>query len=300
MRAVTNRAIGVLGASGQVGSALVERCRRLSWDIHAPTSGEINLLKPAELKRWVGTNEFHFVINCAAYTDVDGAESNANDCESVNHQGVHNLLNALAETPTRLLHLSTDYVFDGSSERAYAEDAAANPLNVYGRSKAAAEEAVVNAVSLVQAIVLRVGWIFSARASSFPSKIVKQALLAKPLRVVADQHGTPNSSEAVADTILFLVNHHAKFDDRELFNMSSHPRVSWYEFAQAILERACNIGLLSDFPGIEPASSQTLNATAQRPKFSVLDSTKLQSYGWEQPSWATDLDAILQDLDAHE
>ena len=223
----------ILGAHGQVGGALAARVRQAGIACDAFGRAECDITDPVALKRIIGAG--HFVINCAAYTAVDQAETEVEAAYRVNATGAENVATACAEAGVPLVHLSTDYVFDGESQKPAREDDPPRPLNVYGQSKLAGEIAVRQRVGTH--IILRSSWIFSARGHNFVKTILGLAKTQSELRVVDDQVGGPTPADDVAKAILDIIATSAKpgFSDWGTYHFSGAPPVSWYGFARAIV-----------------------------------------------------------------
>ena len=191
----------ILGAHGQVGGALAARVRQAGMACDAFGRAECDITDPVALKRRIGAG--HFVINCAAYTAVDQAETEVEAAYRVNATGAENVATACAEAGVPLVHLSTDYVLDGESQKPAREDDPPRPLNVYGQSKLAGEIAVRQRVGTH--IILRSSWIFSARGKNFVKTILGLAKTQSQLRVVDDQIGGPTPADDVAKAILDII-----------------------------------------------------------------------------------------------
>lgn len=232
------------------------------------------------------------VINAAAYTAVDAAESDAAAANRANAEGPANLARACRDLGVRLIHVSTDFVFDGAATRPYPPDAPTAPLGEYGRGKLAGEQAVRNI--LPAAVVMRTGWVYSRFGSNFVKSMLRLMAERDELAVVADQRGTPTWARGLAKALWAAA---ARPGLSGVYHWSDAGECSWYEFARAICEEACALGLLERPIPIRPISTSEYPTAARRPAYSVLD----KSASWrdlELPPvpWRTQLRAMLVDL----
>jgi dTDP-4-dehydrorhamnose reductase len=281
----------VTGAPGQLGSEVVRCFSSLGHDVIAPGKRDLNLLRPDQIRQSVADYRPDWVINCAAYTQVDKAESEAATAFRVNRDGAEYLAQAVARYGGRLLHVSTDYVFDGQQNRPYRETDATRPRSVYGRSKLAGEQAVQAA--LPTAIVLRTAWVYGVRGRNFVKTMLRLAATGQELRVVDDQKGTPTAAADIAQAIAGLTN----CDTRGVFHFTAAGETTWYGFAVAILEEARRIGFRLGTQSVEPISSADDPVAAARPAYSVLDTAKIQPcLERPAPAWRDSLRTMLGEL----
>jgi len=229
------------------------------------------------------------VINCAAYTAVDKAETDEKAAFLVNETAPAILAKAAADTGAFLIHISTDYVYDGKSYRPYTEHDKINPLSVYARSKAAGELAVIE--SNAKSVIIRTSWLYSAFGNNFVKTILKYGIERESLNVVYDQTGTPTYARDLAKTILDTMPMAMAAEKVEVYHYSNEGVASWYDFALAILSIAnidCKI-----FP--IPAKEYVL--PAERPFYSVLDKSKIKKkFSVEIPYWRNSLEHCLNRL----
>lgn len=285
------RRVLLVGASGQVGRA----CQAIApadVDLTNFSHSELDIADEARVSAVVAELRPDLIINAAAYTAVDKAESNVDAARRGNVDGPRNLAAALAREPTgRLIHLSTDFVFDGTASRPYATDAPTGPLGVYGETKLAGE-VVVRETLGQRAVVLRTAWVYSAGGSNFMLTMLKH--MAKgPVRVVADQVGTPTSAVSLAETIWAI----SRSDASGTFHWTDAGVASWYDFAVAIAEEATQRGLLSAMPKVASIAAVEYPTPAKRPAFGVLDkSSTIARFGLEQKHWRTRLRDVLEEL----
>jgi dTDP-4-dehydrorhamnose reductase len=279
----------ILGAHGQVGGALAALVRQAGMACDAFGQAECDITDPVALKRRIGAG--CFIINCAAYTAVDQAETEVEEAYRVNATGAENVATACAEAGVPLVHLSTDYVLDGESQTPAREDDPPRPLNVYGQSKLAGEIAVRQRVGTH--IILRSSWIFSARGQNFVKTILGLTKTQSELRVVEDQVGGPTSAGDVAKAILDIIAVSTKpgFSDWGTYHFSGVPPVSWYGFALAIVAHSGAVVL--------PVATKDYPRPARRPLNSQLDCSRiLRVFGIRRPDWRAALGGVLAELTA--
>jgi len=281
----------VTGAPGQLGTEVVRCFSSTGHTVFAPGKRDLNLLRPDQIRQSVADYRPDWVINCAAYTQVDKAESEAATAFRVNRDGAEYLAQAVARYGGRLLHVSTDYVFDGQQNRPYRETDATRPRSVYGRSKLAGEQAVQAA--LPTAIVLRTAWVYGVRGRNFVKTMLRLAATGQELRVVDDQKGTPTAAADIAQAIAGLI----QCGTSGVFHFTAAGETTWCGFATAILEEARRIGFRIRTPSVVPISTGEYPVAAARPACSVLDTTKIQPcLDRPAPAWRDSLRTMLGEL----
>jgi dTDP-4-dehydrorhamnose reductase len=234
------------------------------------------------------------VINLAAYTAVDRAESEAEAAWAVNCAGAAHIAAACDESATPLIHLSTDYVFDGHEAGPYSEEDAVNPLGVYGRSKEAGERAVRAALS--NHVILRTAWVFGAFGANFVKTMLRLAAERPVLRVVGDQRGCPTPAADIAAALLVITERIERGGASwGTFHFAGVEPVSWHAFAKAIFDEAG--GWLPARPLIEPITTDQYPTAARRPMNSVLDCDKIKAvFGISPPRWRATLVSVIREL----
>jgi dTDP-4-dehydrorhamnose reductase len=253
----------LVGARGQVGTA----CRvqaPAGVDLIALGHDDLDIADAAAVSGRVAELRPDLIINAAAYTQVDKAESEREAAHIGNMRGPANLAGALARVPLgRLIHLSTDFVFDGRGGSPYPVDAVTGPLSVYGESKLAGEVAVRECLG-DRAVILRTSWVYSASGNNFLRTMLR--LMARgPVRVIADQVGTPTSSYSLAEAIWKFASHPAG----GTFHWTDAGVASWYDFAVAISEEAADAGILPSRAQVTPIATSEYPTPAKRPAYSV-------------------------------
>lgn len=268
----------VTGANGQLGQEL-----RLLLGNRAVYAGraELDIADESAVKAFFEAQSFDFVINCAAYTAVDRAEDEAEAADRANRLGPA----LLARYGRRIVHVSTDYVFDGTSCRPYRENDATNPVSVYGKTKLAGEEAVLNEAET--AVIIRTAWVYSSFGKNFVKTMRRLGSERDSLGVVFDQVGTPTYAADLASAITAMLPQTAP-GMKDVFHYSNEGVTSWYDFAVAIMEES---GLSC---AVRPIESADYPTRAARPAFSVLNKAKIKKdFGLSIPHWRDGLKRCL-------
>jgi dTDP-4-dehydrorhamnose reductase len=282
----------ITGADGQVGRATAGAVR-VAMACRALGRGELDITRPEQVEACIDEFAPDVIINCAAYTAVDSAEENADLAASVNIDGPRNLASAIAARGGRLLHISTDFVFDGRAGTPYATSAAPAPLSVYGRTKLAGEQAVLDALGS-RALVLRTAWVYAAQGRNFLLTMLKLMRERGAVRVVCDQTGTPTAAASLAD-ILYRFAQHAELSG--IFHWTDAGVASWYDFAMAIAEEGAACGLLPHGISVQPIATDEYATAAVRPRYSVLDTRSTRSaLGVSAIHWRARLREVLREF----
>jgi dTDP-4-dehydrorhamnose reductase len=279
------------GAGGQLGGEVASEFVRQGYELIAPLRRELDFREPERVAARIGELHPDWVVNCAAYTQVDRAESEPGAALTVNRDTPARLAAAVAGYGGRLLQVSTDFVFDGEQSRPYRETDAPHPLGVYGRSKREGEQAV-QAV-LPDALILRTAWVYGVQGGNFVKTILRQAIAGKPLRVVDDQIGTPTWARNIAGAMAALVRNEA----RGVYHYTDAGTTSWFGFACAILEASQQAGFDVRTATVAPVATADYPTAARRPAYSVLDTHKMQSLlAAPIPHWRDSLAHMLREL----
>jgi dTDP-4-dehydrorhamnose reductase len=256
----------VTGAGGQVAKAWIAAAPP-TWTVTALSRLDLDIGDEAAVQAAVARARPDVVLNAAAFTAVDLAESQANAAWRVNRDGAGHLARAAAHLGARMVQLSTDFVFNGQTGTPYAPDAATAPLNVYGASKLAGEAAVLEAAP--GALIVRTAWVYSGHGANFLTRMLGLMAKGGEVRVVCDQIGAPTSAATLAAALWRLIEREAQ----GVMHFTDAGVASWYDFAQAIGEEAFALGLLPGLPCVAPIAARDFRAAARRPAFSVLDKT---------------------------
>ncbi len=285
----------ITGASGQVGSAL-RRTKASGLEVRELTHHDLDIADPAAVADVVHDFVPQIIINAAAYTAVDRAEEEPELAMRVNAHGPAALARAARGLPgCRLLHLSTDYVFDGSASRPYRPQDPTHPLNVYGHSKLAGEQAASEELR-ERCVILRTAWVYAPEGRNFLLTMLKLMRDKGAVRVVADQHGTPTTADSIAQTLWAIVS---RPDVHGILHWTDAGSDTWFGFASAIAEEAYTAALLSSRPQVHPITSADFPTRARRPANSVLDiEATIATLKIPQVHWRANLRATLSELAA--
>ncbi len=287
---MSNRVI-ITGAGGQLGWEL-QRLAPVPDECLALARSELDIADAEAVDALLARERPTLVINAAAYTAVDRAESEPDLAMSVNADGPGNLAAACGRYGARLFHVSTDFVFDGTSSMPYAPGDATAPLGEYGRSKLAGEQRVLQA--LPDALIVRTGWVYSASGANFVKTMLRLMDERDSLSVVVDQVGTPTWARGLAQLLWRVTEGEGASG---VYHWSDSGVCSWYDFAVAIAEEGLACGLLTRLPRIQPIPGSEYPTPARRPAFSVLDkSSTWRDFGIEGVHWREQLRAMLRDL----
>lgn len=276
----------ITGARGQLGRALIATAPA-GATLDPTDVAELDITDAGAVQRHVAALQPQLVINAAAYTAVDKAESEEAAAHRINAEAVGNLARAAGDTGARLVHVSTDFVFDGRQSTPYAPDATPNPLSAYGRTKLAGEQAAG-----AEALIVRTAWVYAAQGGNFVHTMLRLMAERDQVRVVADQIGTPTHATGLAEAIWSL----AARDARGIFHHSDSGAASWYDFAVAIQEEALARGLLTRAVPVEPIATADYPTPAMRPAYSVLDKSATAALIGAAPHWRVQLRRMIEEL----
>jgi dTDP-4-dehydrorhamnose reductase len=280
----------VTGAAGQLG---IELLRTAPPELEVVGLGhrECDITDQAQVDTAMATHRPDVVINAAAYTAVDEAERQPSMAYAVNATGAGNVAQATEAVGARVIHISTDYVFSGTSRKPYQPESAPNPINVYGGSKLGGEKEVQGWSSTF--LIIRSSWLYASHGKNFLRTILTAMQAGKPLRVVSDLTGVPTSARSLASTIWKCA---ARSDVRGVHHWVDDGTASWYDFAVAIQEIALQTGLIEKPVAITPISWKEYKAPALRPPYSVLDARALNRAIHQKPRpWRISLAEVLGD-----
>jgi len=280
----------ITGSNGQLGSEIRELATAYGQHRFFFTDlPELDVTIADKVGKFLKGNQIEAVINCAAFTQVDKAEQDKENAALLNSVAVKILAESCAETNALLIHVSTDYVFDGKNFKPYTENDTANPITVYGKTKLDGEvEVMFNAK---RAIIIRTSWLYSHFGHNFVKTILNKCKSEKEIKVVCDQIGTPTYARDLAKGILEILPKIPAKARGEIYNYSNEGVASWYDLARAIAD-------IKGLPcKITPVLSKDFQQAAQRPHFSVLDKTRFKSdFGVEIPYWRDSLSECLAKL----
>lgn len=256
----------IAGAEGQIGRALAATAPP-GAEVRSLSRAHLDITRPGEVARGVRDFRPDLVVNAAGYTSVDRAESEPGAARAVNEKGARHLAEAAADVGARMLHFSTDYVFDGKQGRPYAPGDPPNPLNAYGVSKLAGERAVLDTLG-DRTVVVRTAWVYGATGRNFLSTMLRLLSECEQVTVVSDQIGTPTSAPSLAQAAWAIAG---RPDVHGIAHWTDGGIASWYDFAVAIQEEALQAGLLTRPGKVLPIATEEYPTPACRPRYSVLD-----------------------------
>lgn len=287
----------VTGIEGQVARSLVERGAQCGGvEIVAVGRPALDLTRPEEVGKLLSAHRPDVVVNAAAYTAVDQAESEPEAAFAVNAEGAGAVAAVARDLGAPLIHLSTDYVFDGLSPNPYRETDAIGPANVYGCSKAAGEARVQEACP--DAVILRLAWVYSPFGRNFVRTMLRLAQDRQVVRVVADQHGAPTSALDIAEAVIRVAQRLVSDPDpqlRGIFHMAAGGRANWAQFAEVVFEESAKLN--GPLARVEPIATSQYPTAAARPANSQLDCSKLQSiYKISLPHWRGSVAPVIERL----
>jgi len=257
--------------------------------------GELDLTSESSTNHYFNSNDkFDIIINCAAYTAVDKAEEEQDLANQINHLAVKQLAQIAKNQQAKLIHISTDYVFDGESNKSYTEADETNPINVYGKTKLAGEKAL-QAIMLTNAIIIRTSWVYSEYGNNFVKTMLNLGKERDELNVVSDQIGSPTYATDLAETILKIIdnkNYQDKEQSTEIYHYSNEGEIGWYDFAKEIFKLAkidCKVC---------PITTEQYPTPAKRPKSTLMDKGKIvEKFSIKTPYWKETLCSCINNIE---
>lgn len=282
------KTILVTGSKGQLGNEMqLAAVRYPQFNYLYTDVDELNICDKMALNAFVKANSIDFIVNCAAYTAVDKAEDDVDLCYKINSDAVRNIGEVASENDIKVVHVSTDYVFDGTNYLPYSEDQEVCPATVYGKSKLAGEQALTQ--SCTDSVIIRTAWLYSSFGNNFVKTMIKLGAERDTLNVIFDQVGTPTYAADLADAILSVIS--AENFIPGIYHFSDEGVCSWYDFTKSIHKIAgisCNV---------KPIETKDYPARTPRPHYSVLNKAKIKlTYGIEIPHWEESLEKCIKIL----
>ena len=272
----------VTGAKGQLGQTLLVKGPKFGFEILGCSRHELDITDTVSIALVMQKLKPDLIINTAAYTSVDKAETEVEETFKVNEHGAANLARACKKDGIPLFHISTDYVFDGQKSTPYIESDPVNPIKVYGASKEAGEQAIRDIID--EHIILRTSWVFSKIGSNFANTILRLANEHDTLNVVSDQFGGPTSAIGIAECLLCIAT--CGFANWGTYHFAGTPSISRYEFAQFIVEEARKVGVVKNNVKVKPKKTVKVHKLAPRPSYSYISSNKYQlAFGSPPDDW---------------
>jgi dTDP-4-dehydrorhamnose reductase len=287
MELITMTNILVTGENGQLGSEIKLLSSNYAHGFFFTSRDTLDITNKEAISVFVQKNNINTIINCAAYTAVDKAEEEQELANDINHKAVQYLAEIANEKEIKLIHISTDYVFDGTNFKPYLETDPTNPNGIYGKTKLSAEKAIEK-INPKNTIVIRTSWVYSSFGANFVKTMLRLGKEKESLGVIFDQVGTPTYARDLAETILDIL---PKIENKkvELYHYSNEGVLSWYDFAKEIMRMAkldCNIN---------PIETKAYPTPAKRPHYSLLNKSKIKNqFNITIPFWKDSLDDCLK------
>ncbi len=279
----------VTGSKGQLGSELKEISEHYAYHFYFTDKESLDIADKAAVDAYVDENDIEVIINCAAYTAVDRAEEDEQNADLVNHIAIKNLASAAKEKKVKLIHISTDYVFDGTNHKPYLEEDSVNPNGVYGKTKLDGELSMME-LNPENSIIIRTSWVYSSFGANFVKTMLRLGKEKEQLGVIFDQVGTPTYARDLAEAILDILPS-IKNEKVTVYHYSNEGVLSWYDFAKEIMRMAkldCKIN---------PIETKEYPTPAQRPHYSLLNKSKIkQEFGITIPYWKDSLNECLKTM----
>jgi dTDP-4-dehydrorhamnose reductase len=283
----------LFGSTGQVGRECIKAFESHKWNLVSLTRAHADFSDPESVYQSVIDHQPDIVVNACAYTAVDKAELEPELAHLVNAASVSAIGKACSQLDIPVVHISTDYVFDGLGVTPYCENDAVAPTGVYGSSKLLGEQQLLAAHG--KSIILRTSWVFSVHGNNFVKTMLRLGRERDEVGVVADQFGCPTSAGHIARVIADMVKRHESGIALEwgIYHCSNRGECSWYDFAVAIFESGLAAGLLDKIPKVYPITTADYPTPATRPAYSVLNCERLERYlGYSMPLWTTELEDV--------
>ena len=283
------RNILVTGGKGQLGSELRDLSDAYDYNFFFTDMVELDISNSKNIEKFVEKNEIDIILNCAAYTAVDKAEEEHELADKINHQAVTFLGEIAKAKEIGLVHISTDYVFDGKNHRPYVEDDTVSPQSVYGETKLLSEQSLLK-INPKNSIIIRTSWVYSSHGNNFVKTMLRLGKEREELGVIFDQVGTPTYARDLAKAILDILPN-LNQEDIEIYHYSNEGVLSWYDFAKEIMRMAkieCKVN---------PIETKAYPTPASRPFYSLLNKSKIkETFGIEIPYWKDSLDECLEKM----
>ena len=276
----------VTGSNGQLGSEIKELSSKYNYNFFFTDKETLDITNPHAINELIENKNINTIINCAAYTAVDKAENEQKLADAINHKAIKYLAQISKEKNIKLIHISTDYVFDGKNHMPYKEDDTTKPTGVYGKTKLDGEIAMQE-INPKNSIIIRTSWVYSSYGNNFVKTMLHLAKEREELSVIFDQVGTPTYAKDLAKTILDILPN-IKNEEVEIYNYSNEGVLSWYDFAKEIMRMS------KSTCQINPIESKDYKTSASRPHYSLLNKSKIKKeFGIIVPYWKDSLDECL-------
>ena len=257
----------VTGANGQLGQQFKNNTTESDFEFYFADENELDITNKNDILNYISDYKINYILNCAAYTDVNGSESNKDLAIKINSEGIKNLVEICEEQKLKMIHFSTDYVYNSNNINPIKEDSNINPLNYYGFSKREGEKIIEK--SLSDSIIIRTSWLYSMYGSNFVKTMIKKSDNGEKIYVINDQFGCPTYAKDLVNVILSIIDSGIK-PKYKVYNFSNEGYTNWYDFTKKIFElKKLNCSII-------PVNSENYRSIARRPKYSVLDKSRIK------------------------
>ncbi len=286
----------ITGANGQLGSELYALTEQNSYDelyFYFTDKENLDITNKSKIEDFCKKNNIKVIVNCAAYTAVDKAEEDIENADAINHLAVKSMAEIAKFQGIQLIHISTDYVFDGSNSMPYIEEDSVNPQGIYGKTKLDGENAMIE-VCPEKSMIIRTSWVYSSFGNNFVKTMLRLGKERDELGVIFDQVGTPTYARNLAESILDIIQSQREYKSHsvEIYHYSNEGVCSWYDFAKIIFELSnirCNVN---------PITSEQYPTPAKRPHYSILNKSKIKrDFELDIPYWKDALKVCLSKLE---
>ena len=278
----------VTGASGQLGQEFQNNVSKSKDDFYFTDETELDITNKNHVLNYVSNNQIKLIINCAAYTNVNESETNKNLAIKINSSAIKNLVEICEEKKLKMIHFSTDYVYNSNSINPIKEDSNINPINYYGFSKREGEKIIEK--SLSDSIIIRTSWLYSMYGSNFVKTMIKKGDNGEKIYVINDQFGCPTYAKDLVNVILSIIDSGLK-PKYKVYNFSNEGYTNWYDFTKKIFElKKLNCSII-------PVNSENYRSIARRPKYSVLDKSRIKdTFNIDIRNWEDALQEFITNI----
>ncbi len=280
----------ITGSEGQLGTQIEKYCKLKDIPHTALTKRTLDITNKDQILQAIKRHKPNVIINAAAFTNVDLAETHEKLSHAVNTLGVKYLAEFCHDFSILLVHISTDFVFNGNSKIPYSENDLTDPINIYGKTKNKGEEAIRNITN--KHIIVRTSWVFSSEGDNFVNTIIKLARKNDQLDIVDDQYGTPTSADSIAKALVKIIKKYEVDNNFEFgtYHFSGYPECTWFDFAEKIIKISYENGLISSLPKLRRVTSEDYKTISPKPKYTVLSCEKInKAFSIQSSKWKKDL-----------
>ena len=278
----------VTGANGQLGQQFKNNTTESDFEFYFADENELDITNKNDILNYISDYKINYILNCAAYTDVNGSESNKDLAIKINSEGIKNLVEICEEQKLKMIHFSTDYVYNSNNINPIKEDSNINPINYYGFSKREGEKIIEK--SLSDSIIIRTSWLYSVYGNNFVKTMIKKGEKGEKIYVINDQFGCPTYTKDLVNVILSIIDSRVK-PKYKVYNFSNEGYTNWYDFTKKIFElKKLNCSII-------PVNSENYRSIARRPKYSVLDKSRIKdTFNIDIRNWEDALQEFITNI----